>query len=296
MNWQAEFVFHMPIFAPPHTIISHAGYLLLYPQNTILGCREAVGAGANGIEIDLRRSLDGIWCLCHEKNLATLTNGTGTVNMSMWEYLSQLDAGYIFNGGQYAGREDTKLPSFESILNEFLDTNILLYLDMKEFSDNDDYNPNNLETHSTELIQLISSKGMLENCIFHTPESLANELKTLHPQIRTVPYYWGTNYNNSAYESALVNAVVYGHEGISWPDGVYTLYPNTYITRTMVEAFAKVGVKIGVGTLVSPSIADKAAVYSDIGVNEIATDDPVAVVSRIHADKIVPIWNTPIFA
>lgn len=291
MTWKTNANYLTPIFNPPCNIISHAGYLLLYPQNTLLGCREAAAAGANGIEIDLRRSSDGVWCLCHEKNLTTLTNGTGTVNGNTWDYLSQLDAGYVFNGGQYAGRVDTKIPSFEQILTEFAQSNVLLYLDLKEFSDNDTYNPDNLSAHFNELITLINAHGMLKRCVFTTIESIGNAIKQLNPAIRTNIYYWGASYENSNYQNALNNAVTYKHEVVSWPEGPNALFSLTYVTRAMVQAFASAGVKLAVDTVTYPDIADKTKVYFDLGIEIITGDDPAAMFSKIHAGKLTPVWQ-----
>ena len=39
----------------------HRGYPAAFPENTMLSLREAVRAGADGIEMDVRRAADGVY-------------------------------------------------------------------------------------------------------------------------------------------------------------------------------------------------------------------------------------------
>ncbi|MCG6962179.1 MAG: glycerophosphodiester phosphodiesterase [Acidobacteria bacterium] len=45
-------------------VIGHRGFAARFPENTTAAVREAVAAGADGVETDVRLSRDGIW-VCH---------------------------------------------------------------------------------------------------------------------------------------------------------------------------------------------------------------------------------------
>ncbi len=50
-------------------IIGHRGFSAQYPENTLLAFRQAIEAGADGIETDLRLTLDNEIILFHDRNL-----------------------------------------------------------------------------------------------------------------------------------------------------------------------------------------------------------------------------------
>ena len=54
-------------------IWAHRGASTVYPENTMPAFQEAVKLGADGIELDIQRSLDGILFVYHDENLSRLT-------------------------------------------------------------------------------------------------------------------------------------------------------------------------------------------------------------------------------
>jgi glycerophosphoryl diester phosphodiesterase len=47
-------------------VLGHRGYRARYPENTLLAFREALAAGADGIECDLQKSVDGRYVVIHD--------------------------------------------------------------------------------------------------------------------------------------------------------------------------------------------------------------------------------------
>lgn len=45
-------------------IIGHRGFAARFPDNSLAGIRAAIAAGADGVEVDVRPSSDGVW-VCH---------------------------------------------------------------------------------------------------------------------------------------------------------------------------------------------------------------------------------------
>ena len=74
-------------------IISHAACGGHAPENTLAGVRKAIELGAEGIEIDVQASADGVPVLMHDLTVDRTTNGSGAVAELSLERLRALDAG-----------------------------------------------------------------------------------------------------------------------------------------------------------------------------------------------------------
>lgn len=57
----------------PLDIVSHRAHGGLYPENTLLGIEASIRDGAAAIEIDVRRTLDGVLVLMHDETLQRTT-------------------------------------------------------------------------------------------------------------------------------------------------------------------------------------------------------------------------------
>ena len=60
-------------------LIAHRGACTLAPENTLEACAAAMDYGADGCEIDIRRTTDGVLVLFHDDMLDRLTDGFGKV-------------------------------------------------------------------------------------------------------------------------------------------------------------------------------------------------------------------------
>ncbi|ORY80955.1 PLC-like phosphodiesterase [Protomyces lactucae-debilis] len=68
-------------------VIAHRGYKRLYPENTLLAFREALGPGGHhcdGIETDVHVSADGVVVLSHDSNLKRCFGEEGNVVAWPW--------------------------------------------------------------------------------------------------------------------------------------------------------------------------------------------------------------------
>ncbi len=93
-------------------VIAHRGWSGSYPENTLIGLREAIKIGCHSIEFDVSMTRDRRLIIIHDDTLSRTTNGMGIV--SEWDYhdLRKLDAGSWFHP-KY-GR--ARLPSLEEVL------------------------------------------------------------------------------------------------------------------------------------------------------------------------------------
>lgn len=76
---------------------AHRGASAVAPENTLAAFRAAEAAGADGIELDIQLSRDGVPVVLHDPTLERTTNGRGAVGRCSWSTLQRLDAGRWFD-------------------------------------------------------------------------------------------------------------------------------------------------------------------------------------------------------
>ena len=75
-------------------VIAHRGGRGLWPENTLYAFRRALELGADVLEMDLRRSVDGELVVLHDATVDRTTDGSGPVAALGVAQLKRLDAGY----------------------------------------------------------------------------------------------------------------------------------------------------------------------------------------------------------
>lgn len=114
----------LPISKNGFVVIAHRGSHLIKPENTLAAIDDAVKAGADYVEIDLRTTKDGHLVLCHNETVDATTNGKGAVRDLSWEALSKLVA-------VSKDEKEYHIPEFKDVLKICRDR-INIYLDFKE--------------------------------------------------------------------------------------------------------------------------------------------------------------------
>ena len=88
-------------------VIGHRGASGYYPENTLLSFNEAVGQGADMIELDVHLTSDDEIVVIHDKTVDRTTDGTGIIgNLSLKE-VRGLDAG-----------SGERIPTLDEVLSE----------------------------------------------------------------------------------------------------------------------------------------------------------------------------------
>jgi glycerophosphoryl diester phosphodiesterase len=93
---------HPYLALPGPWLVAHRGGSALAPENTLAALDLAASLGADALEIDVRRSADGVVVVFHDDDTARLTGAPGTVEARTFEELQRLDAGFGFtpDGGR----------------------------------------------------------------------------------------------------------------------------------------------------------------------------------------------------
>ncbi len=129
-------------------IVNHRGANRLAPENTFASAKKAIECGAAYVEIDVRRSKDGVYYILHDPSLDRTTNGTGAISETLSSVIDTLDAGSWFGHG-FAGE---KVPRLENFL-KWIKGKANVYLDVKD-------------AELDELAGLVKKEKMEGNCFF----------------------------------------------------------------------------------------------------------------------------------
>lgn len=83
-------------------VYAHRGGAALRPENTIAAFDHGLSFGADGLELDVHLSRDGIVVVHHDPTLERTTNGRGALSALTAAELAALDAGHWFRGADEA--------------------------------------------------------------------------------------------------------------------------------------------------------------------------------------------------
>jgi glycerophosphoryl diester phosphodiesterase len=143
-------------------IIAHRGASHAYPENSLAAFREAVDSGADSLEVDLRRSADGVIYCFHDYHLRRLTGFSGYVQRTHSRQIDRL---------RLLGSEPVL--RLEHFLEEFAGK-VEIVLDIKSTE---------IEADILRLLSRIPKRAEIICSSFNS--RILSRLKTLRPQVRT---------------------------------------------------------------------------------------------------------------
>jgi glycerophosphoryl diester phosphodiesterase len=82
---------HPALVSPRPLVFAHRGGSKIGPENTIAGFDRGIAAGADGLELDVRLSSDGIVVVHHDAMLDRTTRGSGPLQLKTAAELAALD-------------------------------------------------------------------------------------------------------------------------------------------------------------------------------------------------------------
>ena len=109
--------------------IAHRGASAAAPQNTLAAFRRAMELGADGVELDVHLSADGVPVVMHNLYVDETTDGTGQVTDKTLAELKELDAGSKF-APEFAGE---RIPTLAEVF-EALEGKLLVNVELKDIS------------------------------------------------------------------------------------------------------------------------------------------------------------------
>ncbi len=112
--------------------IAHRGASAIAPPNTLAAFRRAAQLGADGVELDVHLSADGVPVVIHDFTVDATTDGTGRVGEMPLAALKELDAGSRFDPA-FAGE---RIPTLEEVFTE-VGGRLLINVELKSMPGND---------------------------------------------------------------------------------------------------------------------------------------------------------------
>lgn len=149
-------------------IVVHRGANALAPENTIASTDSALKYGAKWIEVDVRKSKDGVLFNLHDETLDRTTNGKGKLSDMLASDVQKLDAGSWF-GPQFAGLH---VPTIAEMLDS-LQGKAYVFFDVKR------------GTPIPALVNLVREKGFADKSFFwFGDEGMLHEFMVLAPEMK----------------------------------------------------------------------------------------------------------------
>ena len=102
-------------------MFAHRGGCDLGPENTIAAFDIGLAAGADGLELDVHLSADGVVVVHHDKTLDRTTDAAGPIAERTADELARVDAGYRFaRGGAFGFRgQGIGVPALSEVLRRY---------------------------------------------------------------------------------------------------------------------------------------------------------------------------------
>jgi glycerophosphoryl diester phosphodiesterase len=121
----------LSFFSSPRPLVfAHRGGCALGPENTLAAFDAGLAAGADGLEIDVHLSSDGVPVVHHDDTLDRTTDASGPVAARSAAELSRLNAACRFTGSRVSGAAlDPALcgvPSLADVLRRYPDARIIV--------------------------------------------------------------------------------------------------------------------------------------------------------------------------
>jgi glycerophosphoryl diester phosphodiesterase len=109
-------------------VFAHRGGCALGPENTLAAFDLGMAAGADGLELDVHLSADGIPVVHHDDTLERTTSATGPLKRFTADELARVDAGCRFPGrGDFPFRnQGIGIPSLADVLRRYRDARIII--------------------------------------------------------------------------------------------------------------------------------------------------------------------------
>ena len=119
-----------PVFSSTRPLVfAHRGGSALAPENTVAAFDQGLALGADGLELDVHLSRDGVVVVHHDATLDRTTNARGPVASVDAADLARVDAGHHFasSGRGYPFRgQGLGVPTLREVLRRYRDTRFII--------------------------------------------------------------------------------------------------------------------------------------------------------------------------
>lgn len=243
-------------------VVSHRAAHQKYPENSIKAIQECIRLGVDIVELDVRKTKDGVLVIMHDSSIDRTTNGKGKVSKLTWAELQEL---YLVVDGKTTNE---KIPTFEEVLKVTKDK-ILIDVDFKADS----------KKAAKDTYTLIEKHGMEDQILFflYNYKKLP-KLRKLNRAIKIMPRAYS--------EKDVTKILEYGNIDIIHVD-------ESYYTPSFMKNLADKGIRVWMNTLGKYDRMERVSKNSGFNemlkkkyVNVIQTDLPEELLQFLKAKKL----------
>ena len=243
-------------------VIGHRGNAAKAPENTLESFRQAVAAGVDALEFDVRLTADRRVVVMHDPTLDRTTDRTGAVAAMSLGELQRVDAGARFSSDRgrtrpYAGRGIT-VPSLDQVLEEFPQVPLLIEIKTADAAE------------STRAV--IERHESRDRCIVASFDD------------RALPAFRVAGFKTSSAQRDVARLLIPAQLGlpIQRPRFDVMCIPRTFRglplpVGALARALGRVGIPVHVWTVDSPQTARD---LWRVGVRGIISNDPGAIIAE----------------
>ncbi|MCC7033424.1 MAG: glycerophosphodiester phosphodiesterase [Acidobacteria bacterium] len=166
-----------PAFQSDHPLVfAHRGGAALAPENTLIAFENGLAHGADGMELDVHLSRDGVPVVIHDGTVDRTTSGTGSVASFTAAELAALDAGHRFarDGGYPFRDRGHGVPTLEAVLARWPAARVII--EMKNGTPA-------LGTAAVEVVRRVGAQSRV--CLGSFQQEALDAVRVLAPDVAT---------------------------------------------------------------------------------------------------------------
>lgn len=150
------------------------GFSCQAPENTVPAIEKAAEYGFDSVKIDIRQTQDGVWILCRDDTVNSVTDKSGSV--SGYTYFDLITCN-IDNGANHGDYENLKIPTLEQALKVCLNKNLKPVIEIRAYTDDG----------IDRLLEIIYNNGFVRSCSLVSDDT--DLLQTVHEKNETVKLF-----------------------------------------------------------------------------------------------------------
>ena len=245
-------------------VFAHRGGSALAPENTLAAFYRGLALGADGLELDVHLSRDGVVVVHHDRMLERTTNLAGPLAERTADDLARADAGYHFLPfrGQGIG-----VPTLSGVLTRYRDASIIVELKV------------NSRALARATIDVVRQAGAVDRvCLGSFGLRVLREARRLEPALATSAareeVRWALYRSWCRWPVGPKSRVAYdGYQVPEWSGRTHV------VSRRFVDAAHRAGLGVQVWTVDTEADARR---LLDWGVDALITDRPDVIVPFVR--------------
>jgi glycerophosphoryl diester phosphodiesterase len=161
-------------------VFAHRGGSALAPENTTAAFDNGLALGADGLELDVHLSRDGVVVVHHDARLDRTTNLNGALADHTADELARADAGYFFRPPDRPGEtfpyrgQGIGVPTLEAVLTRYVDVPIVIEMKV------------NTTEFARAVVDVVRRRSALDRvCLGCFGRGVLREARRIEPAIAT---------------------------------------------------------------------------------------------------------------